>query len=105
MQNEMLCSVDKLLYVDSFFVEILQLSYFDLIRRLMLESIVYTGLQVHDIAYGGTRYFLECYLDVAHIACLSVGNALLLIIIHQLMQILYVLVDDSGIDFFVGFEQ
>ena len=105
MQNKMLCSVYKLLYVDSFFIEILQLSYLDLIRRLMLESIFYAGLQIHDITYGGTRYFLECYLDVAYIASPSVGNALLLIIIHQLMQILYVFVDDSGIDFFVGFEQ
>ena len=105
LQYQFLGLVNQVLDVDPAFVQILQLGNLDLVSRLVFEGIVYVLLQVHHVPDGDVTDFPERNLDVPQVAVLARHDFFLQVIVHQLVQVVDVLVDGRRIDFLVRLEQ
>ena len=105
MQNQMFGRVYQPLDVDSFLVQILQFGYFYLVCGLVFESIINIVLKVDNVPYRYTCQFLKGNLDIAYITFLARLDLFLQVVVHQFVQILYVFLYGSSVDFLVCFQQ
>ncbi len=88
-----------------FFVQILQFGYFYLVRRFVFESIINIVLKIDNVPYRYTCQFLKGNLDIAYITFLARLDLFLQVVVHQFVQILYVFLYGSSVDFLVCFQQ
>ena len=105
MQNQMFGRVYQPLDVDSFLVQILQFGYFYLVRRFVFESIINIVLKVDNVPYRYTCQFLKGNLDIAYITFLARLDLFFQVVVHQFVQVLYVFLYGSSVDFLVCFQQ
>lgn len=105
VQNQMFGRVYQPLDVDSLFVQILQFGYFYLVRRFVFESIINIVLKIDNVPYRYTCQFLKGNLDIAYITFLARLDLFLQVVVHQFVQVLYVFLYGSSVDFLVCFQQ